>query len=190
MCESKHNDHMFKRLIHPSAYDADIPGFAPIKGLPSSPQNKFLRAPLKYILAVNFLINLLVMSVLIYSVIEHGERFQMQKQELLVMQEQIKKLRHLMQETTERKPSQSSPSESDHPLIEDIPEPTHLKYMGLFKFGDLQKALIETEQGGILFTHNQMVDQQWRLKKIHQDRLVLESKYGQQVTIYKEPSDE
>ena len=40
------------------------------------------------------------------------------------------------------------------------------------------------------FAQNQMIDQEWKLKKIHEDRLLLESITGQQVTIYKEPADE
>ena len=81
-------------------------------------------------------------------------------------------------------------SNDEQKVAKEIEPPTHLKYMGLFKSGATQKVLIEMEQGGVLFAQNQMIDQEWKLKKIHEDRLLLESITGQQVTIYKEPADE
>ena len=95
-----------------------------------------------------------------------------------------------MYDTIQAKPASQKIVDKDREVMDAIEHPSHLKYMGVLKSGNVQKAFIETEQGGILFSPQQMVDPSWKLKKIFEDYLVLESSLGQQATIYKERSNE
>lgn len=187
---------MFKRLIHPEIYDAgmaDLPDTAhPHQQHYSSqlsPWQSSLKAILNNIQVVSILMSFLIFAILIYAIVEMVANQQTFKQEMGIIQGQLKKLHSSMHDAIEEK-HLSYAAHKNGPLTEVLDSPDHLKYMGLFKSGAVQKALIETDQGSVLFTHQQMLDQQWRLKQIYEDRLVLESITGQQTTLYKELSHE
>lgn len=190
---SKHNGGMFKRLIHEQSYDAGVVPVEPNNDIKSPFKNTFLSGSLGNVHLISILMSFLIFAVLAYATIEVTAQLQILQQELLVINGQIKKFRAQMHELAQQKtltqPLNKS-SNDEQKVAKEIEPPTHLKYMGLFKSGATQKVLIEMEQGGILFAQNQMIDQEWKLKKIHEDRLLLESITGQQVTIYKEPADE
>ena len=184
---------MFKRLIHEQSYDAGVVPVEPNNDIKLPFKNTFLNGSLGNIHLIGFLMSFLIFAVLAYATIDITAQLQTLQQELLVINGQIKKFRAQMHELAQQKtltqPLNKS-SNDEQKVAKEIEPPTHLKYMGLFKSGATQKVLIEMEQGGVLFAQNQMIDQEWKLKKIHEDRLLLESITGQQVTIYKEPADE
>ena len=190
---SKHNGGMFKRLIHEQSYDAGVLPVEPNNDIKLPFKNTFLNGSLGNIHLIGFLMSFLIFAVLAYATIEITSQLQTLQQKLLVINGQIKKFRTQLHELAEQKtlvqPLNTS-SKDVQKITKEIEPPTHLKYMGLFKSGTAQKVLIEMEQGGVLFVQNQMIDQEWKLKKIYEDRLLLESIAGQQITIYKEPTDE
>lgn len=181
---------MLKRLIHPENYDAQMPAHHPQRHAPAIFKNLFFRKRLKNIHLISIFMSFLTLIVLVYAVVEMGSHFQVLKKDLLTGQTHIKKMHGLLHETMLIKQVSQKISDKNLQTIEVMEHPLHLKYMGVFKSGNLQKALIETDQGGVLFALEQMVDQNWRLRKIFEDYLVLEAVSGQQVTIYKERPNE
>lgn len=190
---------MFKRLIHPEIYDAgmaDVPDMAhphhqhQAQSSQSPPWQTSFKAILNNIQVVSILMSFLIFAILIYATVEMAMYQQTFKQEMLVIQGQLKKLQSSMHDAIEEKYLASATADENAQLSEVLDSPDHLKYMGLFKFGDQQKALIETDQGSVLFAHQQMVDQEWKLGQIFENYLVLESITGQRATIYKEPTHE
>ena len=153
-----------------------------IGGKPVFPGVRF-----KNIHLINLLMGCLIFSVWVYTFIELSSELQMIKKEVLVAQAQMKKSLALL-DSVQKIKTQSI--EKDVEPMEDMSHLPHLKYMGVFMSGRVKKVLIETEQGPVFFMQDQMVDKIWLLKKIHEDYLILESKAGQQVTIYKEHADE
>ena len=181
---------MFKRSIHSENYDAEMSVHRTQTVGQSVFKHPFLRKILKNIQLISILINFFILVILVYAVIEIRLNLQALKQEILIEQTYIKKLNSLIRETIQIKPASQPVFDSSPQLVDMVEYPSHLKYMGVFRSGTLQKAFIETEQGGILFAPQQMVEQDWKLKGIFEDYLILESIGGQEVTIYKEKINE
>ena len=178
---------MFKRLINQQSYDASTSSIEIEKMSETGGKPVFPRVRLKNIHLINILMGCLIFSVWVYTFIELSSQLQMIKKEVLVVQAQMKKTLTLIDDMKKIK---TQSIQKDIEPIEDMSQPPHLKYMGVFMSGRVKKVLIETEQGPVFFMQDQMVDKIWLLKKIHEDHLILESKAGQQVTIYKEHADE
>lgn len=182
---------MFKRLIHPEIYDA---GMADLPYMAQSPQpslaQSFLRTAINNIQVASILMIFSIFAILIYATVKIVSYQQIIQQEMIVIQGQLKKLQTSMHDVIDEKHEFSVIAHKNIQATEALDPPNHFKYMGLFKSGDVQKALIETDQGSVLFIHQQMLDQEWKLKQIFEDYLVLESITGQRTTIYKEPAHE
>lgn len=181
---------MLKRLIHPENYDEQIAVNYSKRSSQDVLKSSSIRRRLKSIQHISMFVNFLTSVVLVYAVVEISSCIQDIKRELLAGQAHIKKLHDLMYDTIQAKPAAQKIVDKDLAVMDAIEHPTHIKYMGVLKSGNTEKAFIETEQGGILFSPQQMVDSNWKLKKIFEDYLVLESSLGQQVTVYKERSNE
>ncbi len=143
------------------------------------------------------LIHSMMLAYLMVLVTDHRTGIQTQKnserqirQELKTLRAHLEKLQTQSSQPIQSEQSPGEPNSNNDPLAQEdeLSKIGPIIYWGSIQTGGSYKALIEIDNQSSLFKLGQRIGEHYSIKHFDQERLVLESKHGQQRIVLMEQS--